>query len=140
APANELLVEVSSSAQWVIPNSGLSLCGTNNDRTLTVTPATAGIITNTLTVMDAPGGLSTSTHIITHVLLPDPNFAIPDAALSNSISGALGRTGGDLTSVDLLELTSLSVSEQGIVDLSGLQWAINLSRLYLLSILVSNLT
>src|SRR5436190_929947 len=140
APANELLVEVSSSAQGVIPNSGLSLGGTNNDRTLTVTPATAGIVTNTLTVMDAPGGLSTSTHIITHVLLPDPNFAIPDAALSNSISGALGRTGGDLTSVDLLELTSLSVSDQGIVDLSGLQWATNLSRLYLLSSSVSNLT
>src|SRR5262249_17771181 len=59
-PPNELLVEAISSAQGVIPNSGLLLDGINNVRTLTVIPVGAGIVTNTLTAMDAPGGLSTS--------------------------------------------------------------------------------
>jgi len=140
ASADELLVNVSSSNQGVIPDSGLSLSGTNNARTLTVAPAVVGTVTNTLTVMDAPGGLSTSAHIITHVLLPDPNFGIPDPALSNSISGAVGRTGGYLTSVDLLDLTSLGLFDQPIGDLSGLERATNLRSLAVENGSVSNLT
>jgi Leucine-rich repeat (LRR) protein len=130
-PENELSVTASSSTQAVLPSSSMSLDGTNGNRTLTVTAGVAGTSILTLSVMDAPGGLTASNSLTAYAQLLDPNFAIADPALAATISGTLGVPAGDLTSVDLLELSDLDASAKGITNLAGLEWASNLTGLNL---------
>jgi len=53
---------------------------------------------------------------------------IPDQALRQAINLALGRNAMDtLNQVELAQLTSLSAVGKGINDLTGLEWAVNLT-------------
>lgn len=53
---------------------------------------------------------------------------IPDQALRKAINLALGRNSMDyLNRGELAQLTSLTAVNQGIADLTGLEWAVNLS-------------
>jgi len=55
---------------------------------------------------------------------------IPDAALRNAINAALGRNALDgLNRQELSQLTTLTASNLGIHDLTGLEWASNLTDL-----------
>ncbi len=55
---------------------------------------------------------------------------IPDAALRNSINAALGRNALDsLNRQELSQLTILAAANLGISDLTGLEWATNLTDL-----------
>jgi len=55
---------------------------------------------------------------------------IPDAALRNAINAALGRNALDgLNRQELSQLTTLAAVNLGISDLTGLQWASNLTEL-----------
>ncbi|AEF99861.1 prenyltransferase/squalene oxidase repeat-containing protein [Methylomonas methanica] len=54
--------------------------------------------------------------------------AIPDQALRRAINQALGRNSMDyLNRGELAQLTSLTAVNQGIADLTGLEWAVNLA-------------
>ena len=128
--ADELIVSAVSSDPLVLASSDLVLTGTNSDRTLSAAATVAGKTTITLTLQDAPGGLSLSTNILTEVSVPDPNFSIPDLNLSNLLCSVLQKPAG-ITSVDLLNLTQLSAVDARITNLYGLQWAENLTTLYL---------
>ena len=62
------------------------------------------------------------------VLAEDPVY-FADANLKAAVEAELGITDPDAT--DMLELTSLDAPDLGIVDPNGIQYATNLTRLYL---------
>ena len=61
---------------------------------------------------------------------PNVPVNIPDANLRTEIAEALGKAQGDtITATDMQKLTALFASEQGIQDLTGLEFATNLTTL-----------
>jgi len=128
-PGNELILEANSSNPALLPVPGITVTGAN-ERHLVVTPSAVGNVTLTLTLKDAPAGLSLSSNLFVHVLPADPSFAVPDRSLSNLLCSALGRPEG-ITSVDMLNLAQFWAVNAQITNLSGLQWARNLRTLYL---------
>ena len=57
---------------------------------------------------------------------------IPDVGLRSAIEEALGKTSGaTITLTDMLKLTSLEAENAGIEDLTGIEFATNLTELYL---------
>ena len=61
---------------------------------------------------------------------PSPVFSIPDANLRGAIQAALDKAGGaPITEADLKRLTQLTARNARIRDLTGLQFASNLTRL-----------
>ncbi len=54
---------------------------------------------------------------------------MPDINLENAIRAELEKPTGPITEADMLELTSLSAWHMGISDLTGLEYATNLTRL-----------
>src|SRR4029077_6597422 len=97
----------------------LTLAGTNETRTLTATPTPGqiGNATLSLTVQNAPCGLSVTTNLVARVVTADPSFSMPDAALSNSVWLATGQPADALTSVDLLNLPSLTLANLQFTNL-----------------------
>jgi len=55
----------------------------------------------------------------------------PDPSLSNAVHQALGLPPGRLSTTNVLGLTNLVADSLGITNLEGLEWATNLSQLYL---------
>ncbi|WP_449622618.1 leucine-rich repeat domain-containing protein [Robertmurraya sp. Marseille-Q9965] len=55
----------------------------------------------------------------------------PDPALEEKIREELGKEDGDITAADMTQIFSLEASSAGINNLEGLQYATNLSTLYL---------
>ena len=82
---------------------------------------------------------SESTHIptlqtrgVSVSFAPSPAVVIPDANLRAAIKKALGKaSGAPITQADMATLTYLSAGNAGISNLSGLESAVNLSRLEL---------
>ncbi len=55
---------------------------------------------------------------------------MPDSKLKTAVNSALGKNATDpLTRTDLASLTALSAAGKGISDLTGLEWAVNLTSL-----------
>lgn len=79
--ADQLTLSATSSNQAVAPASGITISGAGANRTLTVTPASIGTSTITLTV-DAPDGTSNTTQI---------NYGV-----SADLTGTLGAAGASL--------------------------------------------
>jgi hypothetical protein len=75
--------------------------------------------------------LSATTNLVMRVSLEDHAFAMPDATLSNAVWQAAGQPADALTSVDLLNLPTLSLASLRVTNLNGLQWAWNLTNLSL---------
>ena len=64
--------------------------------------------------------------------VPSPVVRIPDANLRAAIEADLGKaTGAPITAAEMAALQSLSAENKGISDLTGLEYAINLTRLEL---------
>ena len=73
--------------------------------------------------------------------IPGAGVYIPDPNLHAAIAEALGKASGDvITAEDMAILTSLSASEMEIQDLNGLEFATNLTHLYLRSNMISDLS
>jgi hypothetical protein len=84
-------------------------------------------------------GLSTNATVLVTVVAQQ-NVSIPDANLSQLIRTNLNKPSGALNNVDMLKLTSLSAANTSISNLSGLEFATNLSSLSLETALVTSLT
>lgn len=126
-PDNQLTVIASSSNTGLIPNESILHTSAGYWLTLTLTPAAdqTGISTITLTVTDGAGS---STVITLHVTVAVPQLVvIPDPSLESVIRSSLGKAAGNLNNLDLLALTSLRGFDANITNLSGLEWAANLS-------------
>lgn len=72
-------------------------------------------------------------------LVPVGVVYFPDANLERIIRATLNKTTGDIHEVDMSDLTYLSADGEGIEDLSGLEYAINLQQLNLCDNQVSNI-
>jgi len=65
----------------------------------------------------------------------------PDENLEAAIRDALGKpTGEEITTAELAKLTTLSAESRGIADISGLEYCINLTELYLLESQISDIS
>lgn len=62
---------------------------------------------------------------------PEQVVAIPDAALLQAVRQATGTATGDITCLDMALLSEIDAPDAGIAGLEGLQYALNLTRLYL---------
>ncbi|MFC1944554.1 leucine-rich repeat domain-containing protein [Chloroflexota bacterium] len=60
-----------------------------------------------------------------------PVVTFPDANLETVIRDAIKKPTGDIYPAYLLPLVTLDASGQGIIDLTGLEWCVNLTTLYL---------
>ena len=57
---------------------------------------------------------------------------IPDDGLESAIRMAINKPTGEITAYDLAQIRELDANQRGITDLTGLEFATNLSSLYLL--------
>ena len=64
---------------------------------------------------------------------------IPDANLEVQIRAALPKPSGALRNLDLLALSQLSADNAGVANLSGLEWASNLTKISLSGNFVSTI-
>ena len=64
---------------------------------------------------------------------------IPDAKLATVLRSALGKPSGDLLDTDLARLVSLHAGARDIANLEGLQYCVNLKRLWLFSNKIVNI-
>jgi internalin A len=143
-----LLATASSSDPELISIVSRFLPGTKQTRTLTVgadcnAPSNTAIVT--LTVMDDVG-LSSSIAIVVTALTPisvtnmlAPGVTNLDPNFEAGLQAASGDYEGDLTSVDLINLSSLYVNNADITGFFGWQWPTNLTSLSLSYCVISNL-
>ncbi len=69
------------------------------------------------------------------------NVTIPDANLRAAIESALGKNAGEvITRADMATLTTLTAEDAGIIDLTGLEFATNLTRLGLIGNEISDIS
>lgn len=71
---------------------------------------------------------------------PPPPFFIPDPNLRAAVAETLGKAPGELIPEDMQRLTHLSADEQGIRDLTGLEYATKLERIELRHNAISDLS
>ena len=77
----------------------------------------------------------------TDIVIPNREVSIPDTGLAEAIRSELGLNAEDAITVEtMLTLTSLEVSDLGIGDLTGLEYATNLQTLNLSNNQISDLT
>ncbi len=138
-PVDRLIVTGSSSDTGLFEDANLLIYSTNYYRTLVVTPTMnqTGVATITLSVTDE-GGLSANASVWVNVMVAT-NVFIADVNLLSAIQAASGNYNGDLTSVDLLNLSSLYVNDADLTGFFGWQWLTNLTSLSLGTCLLSNL-
>jgi len=107
---------------------------------LTVTPITGktGNTLVTLTVTDETALSTVASVLIT--VVTQQNISIPDVNLRSAVRAAIGKPSGALNNVDMLTLNQLTANFAGIVDLTGLEWASNLTALSLAGNSITNLS
>jgi internalin A len=126
-PMEELSWNVSTSDGSVAGDLGIRLDADGGE--LYVVPSGSGIVTNVLTMRNAPGGMSRSVSVVMEAGVPDPGFRISDVGVSNRIYLAAGRPNRELTSVDVLGIENLDLLRSGATNLTGIEWLKHLKRL-----------
>ena len=131
ASSKQLVVTASSSNTSLVPSANVIVDTAPANWILRVTPAAnqTGTTRISLTATD-DAGLSSEASIEVSVTVAS-NVSVPDPSLEAAIRLAAGKFAGDLTSVDLLALGELHIDNPNIANLSGLEWATNLTTLFL---------
>jgi Leucine-rich repeat (LRR) protein len=148
---SNIVVTVASANTNLIPPTGLALqFNYYTTWNLSLTPAAdqTGSTTLTITATDDTG-LSTTTNVAVTVYI-SPTVPFADTNLEAAVRNTLQLLSGPLTAYDLQGLSTLNATwGQGwpptsppapITNLSGLEWATNLTALYLSSAAVTDLT
>lgn len=65
---------------------------------------------------------------------------IPDEKLEEAIRETIKKRTGDITAYDMAQIAELSAHGKGIVDLTGLEYAMNLTKLWLYTNRISDIT
>ncbi len=141
-PYSQLVVTVTSGDTNLVSNAGLALQHYPDDSTwtLTVTPQTgqAGTITLTVIATDDTGFTATTNLALTVFFSPPVVFS--DTNLEAAVRSTLGLLTGPLTTYDLQGLTYLVASYCNIGNLTGLEWATNLTNVELSGCPITNLS
>jgi len=137
-PDDPLPVVASTSNPGLIESNGLALGLSNYSRTLTVSPKPGQIgNVNVMLAVVNEAGLATNASIQISVLVPvEVEDMLPpgvplDPELEIAFRQASGKYEGDLTSVDLLNITTLTLNGSDFTGFSGWQWLTNLTTLSL---------
>ncbi len=130
-PANQKLnLGARSSNEPLIPSASLvPTLASNINGSLNVTPTTNLPNTAILTLsVTNDVGLSTNVTVSVTVITPQ-TVVLPDTNLAAAVRATLGKAGGTLTTLDMMSLIDLSASAKLITNLTGLEYAANLSTL-----------
>ncbi len=96
---------------------------------------TAGVVTGIQLRMESPDGalLLSESMAVDYEWKPAPPVVVefPDTALASAVREALNKPEGDILASEMAALTRLNLPWEGIAGLDGLQYAVNLSKLYL---------
>ncbi len=133
-PTNAALnIGAQSSNNSLIPNAGLVPTAAGNQMwNLSVTPS--AIMSNTATITISATnevGLSTIVSVLVTVVTPQ-TVSVPDPHLNAAVRTNLNKPSGNLTTLDMLSVIDLSASALQITNLTGLEFAGNLSTLDLI--------
>ena len=127
----QLVVTVACADTNLVPAAGLTLQPVDSygDWSLTLTPSTGQTGTTTLTFSATDDTGFTAITNVTLTVFYSPPVTIPDTNLEAVVRNTLGLPAGPLTAYDLQSLTYLYASYRSISNLTGLEWASNLSTL-----------
>ena len=89
---------------------------------------------------EVEGGVVKSGRLVETTIASNATVSIPDANLRAAVAAELGKASGEpITQADMATLTSLRSVATGIDDLTGLESAVNLTKLYLNSNAIADL-
>jgi Leucine-rich repeat (LRR) protein len=141
-PSADLVVTVASANTNLVPTVSISppSYDSGSEWNLLVTAATnqTGTTTLLLTATDDAGRATNANLTLEVFFTPEVHF--PDTSLELAVRETLGIYTEPLTTYDLLSLTYLNASYRGISDLSGLEWATNLTTVSLSGNTLTDLT
>ena len=124
--------------------STVTLSGASTATATFTAPAvtTRTTLTFRLTVTDDGGATGTDEATVTVApAIDNTPVNVPDTALRTALLAALGKSAGDtITRSDIAGLTSFTVRNSGITDLTGLEFATSLTFLSLESNAISNIS
>ena len=139
-PEGLITLSAVSSNSILIPNtlSNIIFGVTSSNHFLQFRPATnqTGISLITLTATDDTA-LSTNA-VVQVTVITQQNVSVPDPNLNAAIRDLINKPTGPLNNVDLLKFSQLTVDNAGVTNLTGLEYATNLTSLSLNSNLVSS--
>jgi Leucine-rich repeat (LRR) protein len=139
-PANSLVLSATSSNPSLLPDGAITIANNNyGSRTLTVAPAASQTGTATVTLSVTDGFNATTQTNISVTVMAATNVVFCDPLLEQAVRDALSKQNGDLTTVDMLNLTSLRYQgyywgyywSSQVTNLCGLEYAVNLRNLEL---------
>jgi Leucine-rich repeat (LRR) protein len=130
-PVPQLVITASSSNPALIPNANIVIGITNGTPYLRFTPLSSLTGTAQITVTVTDDTLLVTNGLLTvQVITPQP-VTLPDPQLEAAVRSTIGKPSGPLNSVDLLNVTHLAADSAGITNISGLEWATNITFLSL---------
>ena len=89
---------------------------------------------------EVEGGVVRSGRLVETTIASNATVSMPDANLRAAVAAELGKASGEpITEADMATLTSLRAVATGIDDLTGLESAVNLTKLYLNSNAIADL-
>ena len=89
---------------------------------------------------EVEGGVVKSGRLVETTIASNATVSMPDANLRAAVAAELGKASGEpITQADMATLTSLTAVAAGIDDLTGLESAVNLTKLYLNSNAIADL-
>ncbi len=89
---------------------------------------------------EVEGGVVKSGRLVETTIASNATVSMPDANLRAAVAAELGKASGEpITEADMATLTSLRAVATGIDDLTGLESAVNLTKLYLNSNAIADL-
>jgi internalin A len=128
-PSSDLIVVAHSSNAVLLPDQNISIVGTGNIRKMDLAPRAnqTGTTEITLSVTDETGASNSA--VVQVMVVVAQVVTIPDPNLEATIRQTLNKPIGALDNLDFLELRHLEILDANITNLSGLEWAENLSSL-----------
>jgi len=138
----QLVVTVASANTNLVPAAELALqqFDSYGTWTLTLTPSTGQTGTTTLTITATDDTGFTATTNLPVTVFYTPPVSLPDTNLEAAVRNSLGLPTGPLTVNDLQLLTWLNASRAGISNLTGLEFATNLTAAYLSGNVIGSLS
>ena len=116
--------------RWDWNNDGTRDTDYSTTKTATHQYNTTGIYTIKLEVKDSEGLTNTATMTVS-ILLQSIIVTFPDANFEALIRESLNIPIGDIMNTDLITINTLSGSDKGITNISGIEYCTNLENLYL---------
>ncbi len=114
--------------RWDWNNDGTYDTNYNTTKTTTHQYTVAGTYTIVLEVSDSEGWTHSTTNIVT-VQRPSTVVTFSDANFEALIRVTLNKQGGDITDLDLENVTALNGDGWNISDISGIEYCINLQNI-----------